>query len=162
MNNKLTVILLFLIALLIVSCGDPTAPEDLLEEDRYIDVFSELVVVNQIDEEQLDGVSREYLKEQVFEEYGVTKEQFERSHLYYQKQPEEHIRQLDMVEEQLTEQRDRFQDRLNDDRKQLADSLTRADSVAMADSLSANDVSSIGPDSLTNFRPDSTYDSSQP
>jgi len=133
MKNRRAGFFLIFIALLISSCGDPTAPEDLLEEDRYIAVFTELVVVNQIEEENLDGVSREYLKEQIFEEFGVTKEQFEQSHRYYQQNPEEHIQRLDKIEDILTEQRDRFQDRLNEDRKQMTDSLVTPDTISGPD-----------------------------
>lgn len=129
MKVKLIGIFIIMLAFAISSCGDQTAPEDLLEEDRYIDVFSELLVVNQMDEEQLDGVSRDYLKEQVFEKYGITQKQFEQSHRYYQKQPDEQLRRLDKIEEQLTDQRERFQDRLDKDRKQLADSLVGPDSL---------------------------------
>ncbi len=135
MKNRTAGFFLIFCALLFSSCGEPTAPENLLEEDRYIAVFTELVVVNQIEEENLDGVSREYLKEQIFEEFGVTKEQFEQSHRYYQQNPEEHIRRLDKIEDILTEQRDRFQDRLNEDRKQIADSLTAADSISRPDPI---------------------------
>ena len=130
MKSKAAGFFLISIALLFSSCGDPTAPENLLEEDRYIDVFAELVVVNQIGEDNLDGVSREYLKEQIFDKYNVTKEQFERTHRYYQQQPEKHLQRLDKVENILTEQRDRFQDLLNDERKKIADSLSISDSLS--------------------------------
>ena len=126
------------------SCGDPTAPEDLLEEDRYITVFSELLVINQIEQEQLDGVSREYLKEQVFDKHSVTREQFERTHRYYQQKPEQHLQRLDKIEDLLTNQRDRFQDRLNEDRKKIADSLSISDSLSNSDnSTTPADTSSI-------------------
>ena len=130
MKVKPIAIPLILFALLVSSCGNTTAPEDLLEEDRYIDVFSELLIVNQMEEEQLDGVSRDYLKEQIFEEYNVTQEQFERSHRYYQKQPDEQLRRLDKIEKQLSDQREMFQDRLDEERKQLADSLIGPDTLS--------------------------------
>lgn len=122
-------VILILAAFLFSSCGDPTAPEDLLEEDRYIAVFSQLLVINQINDDKLDGVSREYLKEQVFEEHDVTREQFERTHRYYQQQPEKHLQRLDKIEDLLTTQRDNFQDRLNEDRKKITDSLSVSDSL---------------------------------
>ena len=135
MKVKPIVIPLILFALLVSSCGNTTAPEDLLEEDRYIDVFSELLVVNQMEEEQLDGVSRDYLKEQVFEEYNVTQKQFEQSHRYYQKQPDEQLRRLDKIEKQLTDQREMFQDRLDEERKQLADSLIGSDTLSQGNAF---------------------------
>lgn len=131
---KATGFFLILAALLFSSCGDPTAPEDLLEDDRYIAVFSQLLVINQLTEDQLDGVSRDYLKEQVYIEYDVTNEQFQRTHRYYQLQPEQHIQRLDKIEEMLTNQRDQFQDRLNKDRKMIADSLSALDSLSESSS----------------------------
>ena len=136
--------LLILIAFLFTSCGDPTAPENLLEEERYIAVFTELVILNQIGEENLNGVSREYLNKQIFEKYGVTKEQFEQTHRYYQQKPEQHLQRLDKIENLLTNQRDRFQDRLNEDRKKIADSLSISDSLSKSDnSTTPADTSSI-------------------
>lgn len=124
--------LLIIIGLLgwLTACGDPTAPEDLLEEDLYIEVFSELVVINQLSDEQLDGVSREYLKEQAFEKYDVDPEQFNRSHQFYQKQPELQLERIDRVEEILKEERDRFQDRLNEERSRGTEQPQRPDAVS--------------------------------
>jgi len=142
MIRRLSCSFLIFLALILISCSDPTAPEDLLDENRYVSVFSELLMINQIDEQQLNGVSRNYLKEQVFEEYDVTREQFERTHKYFQQQPEQQLQRLSKIEESLTQERDRFQDRLNEDRKQLADTLAVPDSLSVSDTLSV-------PDSLT-------------
>lgn len=130
MKRSIRPVFLMFSLLLLVSCSDPTAPEDLLEEKRYISLFSELVVINQLDEAQLDSVSRDYLKEQAFKEYKVTREQFERSHLYYQKQPEQQLKRIDKIEEWLTEERERLQEKLNRERKQLADSLAVPDTLS--------------------------------
>ncbi|WP_340105049.1 DUF4296 domain-containing protein [Rhodohalobacter sp. 8-1] len=126
MKRSFPFVFLMVSLLIFVSCSNTTAPEDLVEEDRYITVFTELVVINQLNETQLDSVSRDYLKEQIFEKYNVTPEQFERTHLYYQKQPEQQLQRIDKIEESLTEERDQLQDRLNENRKQLADSLAAA------------------------------------
>lgn len=122
-----------------ISCSDPTAPEEVIEEETYINVFTELVIINLLSEAQIDSVARDSLKQEVFDEYRVSREQFDEAHRYYQKQPDEHLRRLDKIEEILTEQRERFQDRLNDDRKRIADSLAVQDSIAAADSLSQPD-----------------------
>lgn len=130
MKRRFTSVFLLFSLLMLYSCGDPTAPEDILDEDRYISVFTELVVINQLNDEQLDGVSRGYLKEQVLEEYNITQEQFELSHQYYQQQPDQQIQRLDKIEESLTEERDLLQDRLNRDRKRLTDSLAVSDTLS--------------------------------
>jgi len=145
MNRRLASIFLILTSLVLLSCGDPTAPEDLLEEDLYVSVFSELLIINQINEQQLDGISRDYLKEQVFEEYDVTREQFEQTHRYFQQQPEQQLERLSKIEETLMQDRDRFQDRINEDRKRLADSLAVADSLTDSDSVSVTDPIPIPP-----------------
>lgn len=129
MNLRFFFSLLFIGLIAISSCGDPTASGDLLEEDLYLSVFSELLVINQLNEEQLGPVSREYLKEQVFEEYDVTREQFERTHRYFQQQPERQLQRLNKVEEIFTEERDRLQERLNEERKKIADSLSVPDTL---------------------------------
>lgn len=129
MNRRFLFSLLLLITTVLSSCGDSTASEDLLEEDRYISVFSELLVINQLNDEQLGPVSREYLQDQVFEEYSVTREQFERSHRYFQQQPERQLQRLNKVEENFTEERDRLQERLNEERKKITDSLTVPDTL---------------------------------
>lgn len=129
MNRRFLFSLLLIIPIALTSCGDPTAPEDLLEEDRYISVFSELLVINQLNDEQLGPISREYLQDQVFEEYNVTREQFEQTHRYFQQQPERHIQRLDKIEEVFTEERDRLQERLNEERKKIADSLAVPDTL---------------------------------
>lgn len=136
MKLSLPTIFLVFTALTLLSCSsEPTAPEDLLEDERYISVFTELLVINQLDEEQLNGVSRDYLKEQVFEEYYITRKQFERTHSYYQQKPKQQIQRLEKIEESLTVERDRLQNQLNEDRKQLADTLVTPDTLSSPDPL---------------------------
>ncbi|MFO7846346.1 MAG: DUF4296 domain-containing protein [Balneolaceae bacterium] len=134
--------------LIFLACGDPTAPEDLLEEDRYIRVFSELVVVNQLTEDQLGGVSRDYLRDQVFEKHDIDPDRFNRTHQYYQKQPELQLERIDQVEEILKEERDRFQDRLNEERSQAREQPQQPDSV------SSQPHDSLSPQSQFNNPPD--------
>jgi hypothetical protein len=127
----------------LVSCSDPTAPEDVIQEETYINVFTELVIINQLGDAQLDSLARDSLKREVFAEYGVNREQFDEAHSYYQKQPDAQLRRLDKIEEILTEQRERFQDKLNEDRKRIADSLMVQDSLSASDSLSQTDTTSV-------------------
>lgn len=129
MKHRLITVFLMFTTLVLSSCGNTTAPEDILEEDRYVSVFTELVVINQLNEEQLDSLSRDYLKEQVFEEHDVSREQFERTHQYFQQQPDQQIQRLDRIEETLTTERDSLQDWLNRDRKRLTDSLAVSDTL---------------------------------
>ena len=125
---------------LLLSCSDPTAPENLIEEQTYIDIFTELVIINQLNEQQLDSLSQDSLRTRVLEEYRVTDQQFEEAHRYYQKQPDAQLKRLDIIEEKLDGQRELFQQRLNDDREKLINEALAEDSLA-ADSLSVDTVS---------------------
>lgn len=128
MTRSLFTFLIFLI-LLTASCSTDDRPDDLIEEERYVQVFTELVVINQITDEQLGPVSRDYLTEQVFEKQGVTESQFDRTHQYYQRQPDRQLERISKVEEKLTRERDQFQERLNSDRRAAADSAAVSDTL---------------------------------
>lgn len=116
--------------LFLINCSDTTAPEDLLEEDCYINVFSELVVINQVNDEQLGSVSRDSLREQVYEKYEVSPEQFNRSHQFYQQQPDKQLERINKIEGIFEEERERFQERLNEERQRAADTTSTPDTLS--------------------------------
>lgn len=144
--------LFVLLTFLLSSCGDATAPENLMDEDRYVKVFSELVVINQLTDEQLGPVSREYLREQVYEKYNITDEQFSRSHRYYQQQPDKQYQRIDKIENLLTSERDIFQERLNQMKTEIRDSVALADSLSkleqVGDTIALPDTLEIPDDIL--------------
>jgi len=130
MSRKFPVLLILLSAMMLaVSCGDPDAPKDLIEEDQYVKIFAELVVLNQLTDDQLGPVSREYLSDQIFEDYSVTEEQFDRSHKYYQRNPEQQLERVERVNEIITDERDRFQERLNRERERRSAESARSDTL---------------------------------
>lgn len=129
MIRSLNILLLLTLLFFGVSCTDKEAPPDLIAENRYVEVFSHLVVINQITDEQLGEASRDSLIEQVFEEKGVSRDQFNRSHHYYQRQPDRQLNRIARVEEKIKRERDDFQDRLNEKRRVQADSTVVSDTL---------------------------------
>lgn len=129
MNRRLCLLLIFPFVFLTFACGDREAPEDLISENRYIEIFSQLVVINQITDEQLGDVSRDSLITQVFEKQGVSQDQFNRSHQYYQRQPDRQLQRVKRVEEKLKNERDEFQERLNEKRRAIRDTAAVTDTL---------------------------------
>lgn len=105
-----------------ISCTDIEEPRDLISEDKYVEIFSQLVVINQINDEQLEEASRDSLIVHVFEEKGITRDQFNRSHHYYQRHPDRQLNRIKRVEEKIKSERDEFQERLNEMRRVQRDS----------------------------------------
>jgi hypothetical protein len=129
MNRKFCYLLVLPFIFLSVSCSDSEAPKDLIPENRYVDIFSQLVVINQITDEQLGEVSRDSLITQVFEQQGVSRDQFNRSHQYYQRQPDRQLQRVKRVEEKLKNERDEFQERLNEKRRAIRDTAAVTDTL---------------------------------
>lgn len=129
MTRRFRVILLISLLLYSISCDNGDKPEDLIEEDRYVSIFSQLLVLNQITDDQLGPVSRDSLVEQVFEQYSITEDRFNRSHNFYQRNPEKQIEVINKVENNLKSERDEFQDRLNKARDAARDSAALSDTL---------------------------------
>jgi len=129
MNLRLCLLLIFPLLFLTVACGDREAPEDLISENRYVEIFSQLIVINQITDEQLGEVSRDSLTNQIFENQGVSRDQFNRSHQYYQRQPDRQLQRVKRVEQKLKNERDEFQERLNEKRRAIRDTSAVTDTL---------------------------------
>lgn len=96
--------ILLLTVLLFNSCGYDK-PDDLLKEETYLEIFTELILLNQMRDEHIAPVSRDYLSDQIFERHGVTHEQFNTSHHYYQKDAEAHLDRISKIEKKLNDER---------------------------------------------------------
>lgn len=129
MTRSLFFLVAFSLMLMSVSCSDRDTPKDLIDEDRYIKIFSQLVMVNQIMDDQLGEISRDYLVDQVFEQHNVTDDQFYRSHQYYQRQPGRQLERINRMEEKFKNERDQFQERLNQERQAKRDSSVVTDTL---------------------------------
>lgn len=97
---------LIFVALLLITtvpaCDDE--PENLLNEETYISVFSELLILRQINDRQLQSASRDSLEIRVYDKYGINREQFETSHHYFQQNPEAHIKRIERIQEILEQE----------------------------------------------------------
>ena len=93
--------LVLLVLLLLVSgCGTST-PDDLIDEETYIELLTELHLLAVI--HSLKGeVHYRSTQKAIMEYYGVTYEQFERSQSYYMKDFEAERRRMVSVSERLS------------------------------------------------------------
>lgn len=127
---------LLLILLLFISGCDTGKPDDLLKEETYLDIFTELVLLNQMRDEQIAPVSREYLEEQVFERHSTTREQFYSSHYYYQKDAGAQFARVEKLEKKLSEERAMIQAVIDSVEKEIEEQrLMQRIEVQEADSL---------------------------
>lgn len=126
---------LFPLLLLIIftACGDEK-PDDVMEEDKYVTVFSELLVVNQLTDEQLGSEDRQQLVDEIYEKHNTSEEEFRASHTYYQRQPEEQLQRLDLIEERISSDRDSIQASLREYQdEEIRKQRARADSLDTLD-----------------------------
>ena len=99
-------LLIFTAALLFISCQEEEKPQDILSEVRYEKVFIELTIVDQMNEELLKEKTRRDYREEIFNEYGITEEKFNRSHRYYEQRVDEQIARMEEINLKLREVRD--------------------------------------------------------
>lgn len=107
-TSKYYIVVVIILSVFTFSCTD-NKPEDLIPEDQYIDIFTELSVLNQLRDEQLQGVSREYLREQIFERHNTPEEVFRASHNYYQRDAEKQTERIELVVKKLEKERELIQ-----------------------------------------------------
>lgn len=94
------ILLLFLSAL---GCSeDPSKPDQLIKEDKYIDLMVELQLVRSYGEtNSLDSLTVDSLTDEVFQKYKTTDSAFVQSHNYYQQFPEKHQIRIEKAIERL-------------------------------------------------------------
>lgn len=111
-NNKfidrtaglMTYSVVILILAVISGCSGqltPEKPDNLIPEDRYIDLLVEMQNIQSYRNAEPDSVNADSLKMLVFKSYNVSDSQFLASHKYYQLQPDIHLAQIDSVLERL-------------------------------------------------------------
>ena len=139
-----------------VSCQDlkkTERPDNLIPEDKMIDVLTELALVN---------AARNYNKQKleqtgiepdvyVYEKYGIDSLQFERSNDYYAEQYTQYERIYDSVKSRIQVMKSRL-DSLREIEVKIEDSIRQAkkDSLKMPDSLKVKpgEVDSLKVDSI--------------
>lgn len=97
------------ILLAMIACNrTDEPPQHLIKEDKYINLMIEmqLLKVYQL-QSKIDRAQVDSLMQAVFNKYGVTKQQFKRSHRFYQNQLKNHDKRVETAIDRL--RKDRFQ-----------------------------------------------------
>lgn len=81
-------------------------PEDLIDEPVYIDLLTEVFLVQSF--ASLQGLSEkeDSLYTVLFNRYEVSRDKFDRSHEYYQRQGEAQVARTDTIRERLRNERE--------------------------------------------------------
>ncbi len=88
--------------LLITGCGD--RPSDILDEDTYINLLVEIHILRAIDNRFEDHQKTMSIQESVLSHYGVSIEQFDRSHHYYMQDTEAQRDRISKARTRLNEE----------------------------------------------------------
>lgn len=94
---------MMLLAVLAAGCsGEPAPPDDLLNEDTYIDLVVEMKMLQSYEKHlDPDSTAVDSLQRVIFQTYGTTEQQFRKSHRYYQQQAEAQRERIIQAIEQL-------------------------------------------------------------
>ncbi|MEX0646788.1 MAG: hypothetical protein WEA56_11340 [Balneolaceae bacterium] len=113
---------LLLFTMAVSSCGDR---EKYISEDLYITVFTELVILNQINDEIAD-TEKDEIREEVFTHYNISEEEFRIAHEFYERQNEKQVARMDSISKNLRDVRDEISQAERDQRA-VIDSLRKAE-----------------------------------
>jgi len=95
----LSVICLFLVA---VQCNSlPEPPDELIPEETYLDLLTELTLTRNLISSRTAIHVEDSLRQELFHHYQVSREEFELSHAWYQRQPELQLARLDTINSRL-------------------------------------------------------------
>jgi len=132
MNRSLILLFLLLsLSLLMLSCGTDNEPDSLIPEEQYIDIYVDLVLVNQLSDKQVEEASKDSLRDVVYSLHGVDQDQFKRSHEFYQRQADQQIQRIEKMEEHLTQFRDSLRDQLDRNEESSRNSSAVPDTIDM-------------------------------
>lgn len=111
-------------ALLLTACSDtgpdrPERPDDLLDEDRYIDILAELHIVQALEDTYQDTTLHEQALERVLENYDVRHQQFQSTHNYYMRaDPGRQRERMEKVRERLNHELQTINEEVQNRREQ--------------------------------------------
>jgi len=123
--RQLTFLFSFFMFFALFGCKE-NKPEYLIEEDTYILMFAELAIIDQYDPNLLKYRTKEDIRDLVYQKYNVSKEDFRRSHEYYEENIDAQLNRLAKVNLILREERDEvdiLERKLKDKNRLTADSL---------------------------------------
>lgn len=81
-------------------------PEDLIEEPVYIDILTEIFLVQSIAALHDLSEKEDSLYTVLFNRYEISRDQFDLSHEYYQRQGEAQVARTDTIRERLRSERE--------------------------------------------------------
>jgi len=107
--------LIFLLLLTVFGCSDhPPKPDQLIKENKYIDLMVELQLIRSYGEiNSLDSLTVDSLTDEVFQKYETTDSVFVQTHNYYQQFPEKQQTRIEKAIERL--KMDQVSDTTNQD-----------------------------------------------
>ncbi len=94
--------LLLLFTLLVAGCNGK--PSDLIEEETYISLLVEFELIHTLHEARGDTEDTIRFRKMVMDEYGVTEEQFRRSHAWYEQEIREQLERYRTALDRLNEE----------------------------------------------------------
>lgn len=91
------------LALLISACQSQNKPpENVIEEDVYIDMLAELQLLKSYSQSMTqDSAAVDSLEIEIYDKYGVSRERFQESHQYYNSQYEAQKKRIDEAIERM-------------------------------------------------------------
>ncbi len=125
---------IMLITIAISGCLGPEKipePDNLIPEDQYIDLMVEMQHIIIYRSAEPDSVDVDSLKAIVYDEYGVTDEQYQASHEYYQRHVKQQLERVDKAIKRLEDEQKfimAYIDSMNTVNAKM-DSLAKADST---------------------------------
>ena len=105
-------------------------PENLIEEDTYIDLLVEMQHITTYRNAQPDLVDADSLKSLIYQQYGFSEEQFLTSHEYYQSQVESHISRIEQAIERIESDKELIESHMDS----MKTEQRKRDSLALPDS----------------------------
>lgn len=117
----------FMISVLLLASSCSDSEETLLIEDQvYQDMFIEFAIINHMDDILLKDKTTEDLVNDVYDHYGVTKEQFRYTHDHFESNIPEQLLRMEKILVRLRDERELINEaaqKYEIEKKEAADSL---------------------------------------
>jgi hypothetical protein len=98
LRRSLAIIGGLLMVFIISSClglEETPKPDNLIAEENYIDLLVEMQHIITYRNAKPDSISADSLKDIVYEKFGITEEQYAKSHAYYQQHVDRQLQRID-------------------------------------------------------------------
>lgn len=99
---------LLMSVLLFAGCRTSEKPENVMPESEYTELLMEVFITQNLIQLKELTEKRDSVMTDLFDRYGVTEDQFERSHEYYQIEANEQKERIDRIRDRLREEREKI------------------------------------------------------